>query len=44
MADDGWKDAKEAAGCLLYVLLFVVIVLVFTAGPKVLDVIDAWQP
>jgi len=26
MADDGWKDAKEAAGCLLYVLLFVVII------------------
>lgn len=47
MADenkDGWENAKEAAGCLLWVLVFMIIIVGLTALPKILDAIKAWNP
>ncbi len=41
---DGWEDAKEAAGCLLWTLAFFVFIVVFSALPKVIDAINAWNP
>lgn len=41
----GWKDAKEAIGCAIWIVVFfVVIPAVFVAGPKFLDWLEGWQP
>lgn len=38
-----WDDVKEAGGCLLWIVLFVLILIVVTALPGLLDAVQHWS-
>lgn len=41
---DGWEEAKEAVGCLMWTIFFFVFIALCTAGPKLIDALEKWNP
>lgn len=45
MSGGAWDDAKEAVGCLLWVVVIIIVIpSVLIAAPKIWQAIDGWQP
>jgi len=38
-----WEDIKEGLGCLVWVVLMALIILVFTALPGIIDAVQHWS-